>query len=372
MPHPDDSFAGEWSTTFGPMRIDVHGRKASGRYGDGGEFEGSIEGDTLRFAYSEPGERGKGSFRQLRHGKFVGEYLAQGADRARRWEGARGWDGVWDTTFGRMRLIHEADRIHGFYDGVGAASIDGTLDGARFTFRYAEPKAAGDAWFVLDEAGRRFAGEWRADGSGDWAEWTGTRLDPEPRVTWLFVVEAHWQRSLAENEYAFGNMLREVFARLPDVRVRQRFFHDAESLEHWCRELLYLPEPAVLVIASHGVPEGLSVHGEVINTTRVLETIRYAETLRLLHFSACLVGKDGEKALAKQPFPVSGYTTSVDWGASAMIEFTFLDMILNRGLAPAAAAALLPDLVTYAGDRAPEGSPYPAAGFRFFDAHRPG
>jgi hypothetical protein len=161
-------------------------------------------------------------------------------------------------------------------------------------------------------------------------------------------------------------MLREVFARVPGVRVRQRFFHDAGSLEHWCRELLYLPEPAILMIASHGVAEGLSVHGQVINTTRVLESVRHAESLRLLHFSSCLVGLDGEKALTNQPYPVSGYTTSIDWGASALLEFTYLDLILNRGLDPADAAAKLPELVTYAGDSVAEGSPYPAAGFRFF------
>lgn len=362
----EDSFIGDWLTSFGAMTLEASGRKIVGQYGDEGRLEGTVNGDTLDFTYTEPGERGAGSFRLLRHGKFVGRYTPSGADRALRWDGERGWDGVWDTTFGRLRLIHEAERIHGFYDGVGHASVDGRLDGERFAFHYTEPKAAGEAWFAMNEDGHGFSGEWRADGVKEWSEWTGTRLNPERHLTWLFVVEAHWQRSIAENEYAFGNMLREVFARLENVRVRQRFFHDAESLEHWCRELLYLPEPAVLVIASHGVPEGLSVHGEVINTTRVLESVRYAETLRLLHFSACLVGKDGEKALKKQPFPVSGYTTSVDWGASAMIEFTYLDMILNRGMDPADAAAMLPALVTYAADKAPEGSPYPAAGFRFF------
>jgi hypothetical protein len=191
-------------------------------------------------------------------------------------------------------------------------------------------------------------------------------VQAEPGFTWLVVLEAHWQRSLAESEYAFGHMLREVFARVPGVRVRQRFFHDGGSLEHWCRELLYLPEPAILMIASHGVAEGLSVHGQVINTTRVLESVRHAESLRLLHFSSCLVGLDGERALTDQPYPVSGYTTSIDWGASALLEFTYLDLILNRGLDPADAAAKLPELVTYAGDTVAPGSPYPAAGFRFF------
>ena len=159
-------------------------------------------------------------------------------------------------------------------------------------------------------------------------------------------------------------MLREFFARSASVRVRQRFFHDAESLYQWCRELLYLPEPAIVVIASHGVAEGLSVRGKIIDTKNVFAALRYVANLKLLHFSSCLVGLGGERA----PFPVSGYATSVDWGASALLEFTYLDLILNRGMEPAKAAAKLPLLVRYAGDRAPRGSPYPAAGFRFFPA----
>jgi hypothetical protein len=150
--------------------------------------------------------------------------------------------------------------------------------------------------------------------------------------------------------------------------VRQRFFHDAASLEHWCRELLYLSEPAILMIASHGLAEGLSVHGNLINTSRVLDSLRHVENLKLLHFSSCLVGRDGERALGRKAFPISGYTTSVDWGASALLEFTYLDLMLNRGMAPAQAAAALPRLVPFAGTRSPHGSQYRAAGFRFFPA----
>jgi hypothetical protein len=40
--------------------------------------------------------------------------------------------------------------------------------------------------------------------------------------------------------------------------------------------------------------------------------------------------------------------------------------MLNRGMSPAEAAAALPKLVSYAGAHAPRGSPYRAAGFRYF------
>ena len=162
----------------------------------------------------------------------------------------------------------------------------------------------------------------------------------------------------------YSREISELFARSSGVRVRQRFFGDEASLDQWCRELLVLPEPAIVVIASHGVAEGLSVRGKIIDTKNVFASLRYAANLKLLHFSSCLVGLGRERA----PFPVSGYATSVDWGASALLEFTYLDLILNRGMDPATAAAKLPLLVRYAGDRAPRGSPYPAAGFRFFPA----
>ena len=117
--------------------------------------------------------------------------------------------------------------------------------------------------------------------------------------------EGQWQRSTAEPEYALGNMLREIFARRATVRVRQRFFHDADGLAHWCRELAYLAEPAIVVVASHGSAQGLDVHGEGIPTGRVLDALRDARSLRLLHFSACLVGLDA--APPGSPYPPAGF-----------------------------------------------------------------
>jgi hypothetical protein len=275
-----------------------------------------------------------------------------------------GWSGVWETSFGRLRLVEEDARIRGLYECGGPAQLEGAPGNRALDFDYREPAVSGSGRFELADDGASFNGRWRPQGEDKWSQWNGFRLQPETEITWLVVLEAHWQRTLNEPEYAFGNMLREIFARAPRVRVRQRFFDDEDGLRQWCRELAYLPEPVVLVIASHGVAEGLSVRGKVIDTKRIFESLRDAATLALLHFSSCLVGLGKEQAA----FPVSGYTTSVDWGASALLEFTYLDLILNRGFDPAKAAATLPTLVRFAGDDAPPGSPYPAAGFRFFPA----
>lgn len=360
------SFDGTWRSTFGPLKLTTRGRTVSGQYGEHGMLSGKLKGDTLHFDYEEPGESGHGEFQLKRAGRFSGHYTPDGSKTMRAWSGERGWEGLWQTTFGRLRLLHEAGGVRGYYQAAGPASLTGKAKGGQLAFEYEEKAAGGEGRFEMADDGDTFTGEWRARGKKNWAEWTGKRIHAEPGVQWLFVLEAHWETSLAENDYAFGDMLRAVFARLANIRVRHRIFHDAESLAHWCREIHFLAEPVVLVIASHGNERGLSVHGETINTTRIIETLADVDALKLLHFSACLIANDEERVLKAPPFPVSGYTTSVDWGASAMIEFTLLDLVLNRGMTPDAAAATLPKLVSYVLDKAPKESPYPAAGFRFF------
>jgi hypothetical protein len=192
---------------------------------------------------------------------------------------------------------------------------------------------------------------------------------PLAGLTWLVVMEAHWQRALDEKEYAFGRMLQELFARVPWAQVRHRFYADEASLARWCRQLVYLPEPTVLVITGHGETSGLTVEGRPIAMPAVVDALRLADSLKLLHFSACLVGQDASQALKAAPFPVSGYTTPVDWAQSALTEFIYLDMILEKGLSPAKAAEQLLALVRFSGSAEIPGSPYRPAGFCFFEPH---
>jgi len=348
-------FPGRWFTSFGTMLLEQRASRVRGSYryrGAEGRIEGSVLGKALRFRYEEPGERGSGEFRLLRSGRFAGTYTPSGSRREARWDGHRGWDGIWETGFGRMRLVQEGSRVRGTYAGGGPATISGRVDGDRLVFRYREKGASGEGRFTIADNEEAFAGHWRPRGKRDWRPWSGHRVHRQAGVTWLVVLEAHWQRSLAEPEYSYGGMLREFLARQPQVRMRQRYFHDSASLERWCGEMSYLAEPSLLLIASHGLAAGLSVHGKLIDTRRVLASLRDAENLTLLHFSSCLVGTDSGRFLRGRPFPVSGYTTSVDWNASALLEFRYLDLILGQGLSPAAAAAKLPRR--------------PALGFRFF------
>jgi hypothetical protein len=373
------SFAGRWITSFGPMELQQDGNTIKGTYwyqGTPGPIDGVLEGDRYVFRYEDASGPGRGWFELSSYGQFRGQYCLDGTQDWHPWTGQREWDGIWDTSFGRMRLIQEDTRVHGFYDGMTPGQIEGTLEGSRLVFRYQEPAVAGEGWFELSEDTLSFAGEWRPDGAPSWGFWEARRVLPKPGATWLVVIEAHWQNSLADRDYSYGSMLKEIFARLPNVAVRQRFFNDEASLARWCREVVYFPDPAIVLIASHGTPAGVTVHGKTINTKLVIDCLRYAHNIQLLHFSACLVMKEeteGEfarKIEREVPFPISGYTTSVDWGGSALVEFNYLDMILGKRLTPERAAELLPKLVAYAGDEAPAESPYVGAGFRFFKAKR--
>jgi hypothetical protein len=366
-------FAGRWYTMFGPMDLTQKGKAVQGVYTWNGQecrISGQIEGDRFHFRYQEPMLSGEGWFALVRPARFEGQWRQDGQEPWLPWIGSRGYEGIWDTSFGLVRLVQEGERVFGFYEGLGSSTIEGRLQGEKLTFRYQEPNNAGDARFQLQEGGMFFDGEWKPDGGPVWQPWKGRRLWPTPGRVWLVVLEAHWQRHLMDKEYSFGSMLKEFFARVPGVQFCHRFFNNEAGLRRWCRDLMYIPEPMVVSIATHGTPQGLCVHGETVSPTALSETLRYADHITLLHFSACLMMLEGPgmeivRELRRHTrFPISGYTTSVDWAASAVAEFTYLDLILARGLSPERAAQELPRLLSFAGDQVAADSPYPAAGFR--------
>src|SRR5262245_43616580 len=270
-------FSGRWFTTFGAMDLTQDGKHVHGSYGGLATLEGTVKRNRLVFRYQEPNAAGEGWFERQRYGKFTGRWRADGDEVWREWNGQRGYDGVWETTYGRMRLFHHDDHIDGLYEGAGGASLRGKLDGDRFVFRYQEPNSAGDGSFALSEDAETFHGDWQQRRSTQWGAWAGRRVHPIPGLRWLVVLEAHWQRSLGDEEYSFGEMLTEFFARTSGVKVRHRFFANEASLEKWCRELIYLAEPAVLSIATHGSPQGLVAHGRPIPPAVLIDPLQAAE-----------------------------------------------------------------------------------------------
>lgn len=370
-----NDFSGKWQTSFGPMDLAQEGARVHGSYvyrGSECPVEGKVSEGRLTFTYQEAAVHGEGWFELARRGNaFSGQYRPDGQEQWQRWEGERiGFDGLWNTSFGLMRLVQEGDQVIGFYEAGGAAEIDGQREDSRLVFDYREPRVRGRGRFELAADGLSFQGEWNPRGGSAWMPWQGIRVRPQPDLTWLVVIEAPWQRFLADQEYSFGNMLREFFARLTHVQVRHRFFTNEAGLRRCCRDLFYIAEPVVLVLATHAHPDGIHVDGQTIAVPALADALRHAETLQLVHFSACLL-MQGPPGLAdlgvwssRARLPISGYRTSVDWAASAIIEFTFLDLVLSRRLSPAAAAEQLVKLLPFAGDEGVPDGAFPAAGFK--------
>ncbi len=369
----DADFTGKWISTFGPLEITRNGDGIRGEYRFGtvrGEIVGAVAGSRLSFRYREPSVAGEGWFDLVRPCRFAGKWRPDGSDRWFDWNGERLYEGIWNSSFGPLRLVHNGDgTVCGFYELGGPSDIKGSIDGNRLSFSYREPQAGGEGIFQLSDDQMSFSGEWKQEGQSSWQQWHGQRMMPMPGIIWLVVLESHWQRYLMEKEYSFGAMLEAFFSRLPHVNIRHRFFTDGESLRQWSRGLMYIPEPVVLVVASHATDDGLNAMGAIIGPEYLLEGVRYADSLYLVHFSSCLImGRTGPGSMAAElhalkRFPVSGYTTSVDWAASAIIEFTYLDFILERGMPPALASEQVCKTMAFAKESAPEGSPFPAAGF---------
>ena len=351
-------FTGRWFTTFGRMDLEQSGSRVQGAYHLAEnvrcEIQGTVKDGVLEFRYREPHAAGNGWFRLTRYGKFSGRWKADQSDDGGFWQGHRGFDGVWQTSYGLVCLIEEEDRILGFYEQAKGASLQGGKPAGksnhhRLDFQFQEARSRGDGFFQLDECGLSFEGKRRRGSGGSWQPWHGRRVCPRPGLRWLVVFEAHWQRLLQERNYSLGGMLREFFARVPPVEVSHRFFASETDLATWCREILYIPEPVTLVVATHGSRRGLKGHSGTIPLDALVEHLRYADNVNLLHFSSCYAengsnGGFGPSLCGRVPFPVSGYAQRANWAATALIDFTYLDLILAQNQTPEQAAKQVPQL----------------------------
>jgi len=120
-------FTGRWFTPFGRMDLKQSGEHVTGAYrGDvmRREVVGEVDGEVLTFRYREPQATGTGWFKLKRHGMFSGRWIEDGRGVGSFWHGHREFDGVWQTSFGPLRLVQEADRIIGFYEAPGGGRME--------------------------------------------------------------------------------------------------------------------------------------------------------------------------------------------------------------------------------------------------------
>lgn len=377
--HPLPSFTGTWQTTYGEMTLTEQGGKIEGTYAytSGATISGRREKNRFTFTYQEPHAKGEGWFELAADGKtFAGEWRSDGGEQWLPWKGERttassqvSFDGLWETTYGRMRLNQDAGQVIGSYSYAAGSKIAGSVAGRTLKVRYTEPTAAGEAEFTLAANGESFVGRWKPDGATVWQPWTGRRVKPKADTVWLVVIEANWENSLAEPEYSFGQMLKSFFSRDRRVQVRQRYFTDEASLRRWLTEVKYLAEPVVISLSTHGQPTGVSVGGQTIGAKAIAESLHGAGNVKLLHFSACLamlsdLPDEIHRHLGPTKIPISGYTTSVDWGASAVFEFMYFELLLCRGYAPKKAHEHVLKLLPYGGDQQVKGTEFAPLGLK--------
>ncbi|MDX2277403.1 MAG: hypothetical protein NW206_18300 [Hyphomonadaceae bacterium] len=93
--------------------------------------------------------------------------------------------GEWDTTYGRMVLTQDGNRVagsyvYGLFSTRGA--VEGVVQNGRLFFRYTEPAAAGEGWFQASDGAMSFEGQWRRDGVTSWSSWRGVRIGEPPQM----------------------------------------------------------------------------------------------------------------------------------------------------------------------------------------------
>lgn len=383
-PAPPASFAGEWQTTFGPMVLSQEGDRVRGTYElDGGRIDGAVTGDVLRFTYTENRAAGEGEFTLAPTGRsFEGKWRVRGTEEWRTWTGTKlvandTFEGVWQTSFGPMRLVVTGAAAAGTYALGGGSTILGKIDDSRFEFTYEEPGGVvGVGWFELAPDGQSFNGRWAEGPAGTTPDkpWTGRRVVPQRGRAWLIILEAHWEGSISEHEYSYGRMLREYFQRIPAVQVRHRYFDGVDDLRRWCAELAYIPEPIVLYISTHGAPAGIMVNGATIGAKEVAEMLPQQSTIKLLHLGGCLMmagdlPSDILRCLGdRATFPISGFTEAVDWGTSALVDFAYLTLLFEHDMTPRKAVDAMHRMISFSRDPS-EGStrrigPLPPCGLR--------
>lgn len=376
------NFAGRWQTTYGLMELRSMPGGFTGTYNGGtASISGRLEGRRFIFVYLEPQVAGKGWFELDEQGTgFEGKWSQDGSEIGGSWKGRRvgdlarpSFEGLWQTSYGRMRLSVEGKEVTGTYLFSGTSRIEGQVEGDRLSFEYVQPNGEeGTGVFELTAGGQAFQGTWQATGASRPGKWSGTRIEAQPGKAWLVILEANWEAGLHAPEYSYGAMLRSFFSRSPNVLVRHRFVNDVADLNRWCAEVAYLAEPVVLYLSSHGTEEYIVLGDENADATQLTQALADIPNLRLLHFGSCSVlGGDVPQKISaarteSRRFPISGFTLPADWAGSALVDFTYLELVLGRGLAPFDAVRATREMLTFAKEHS--GGPISGSGLSIYDA----
>jgi hypothetical protein len=82
-------------------------------------IEGSLRDGKFHFTYRSRPLKARAGLRLVRHGRFAGQWRPKGSSTWSSWRGEREFEGIWETSFGLLRLVQEPEHVLGVYEMKG-------------------------------------------------------------------------------------------------------------------------------------------------------------------------------------------------------------------------------------------------------------
>lgn len=141
--------------------------------------------------------------------------------------------GTWDTTYGRLTLRQEGDKVTGYYIMEVPCWIDGKVVGGKLKFDYEEPDAKGSGTFEIAKDGKSFDGKWGVAGQEQTEAWTGTRMSdkvPQKVNTYAGTYQTTFGKMVLKQDgakvtghYLMGDMKCDIEGKVDGLVLKFRY-----------------------------------------------------------------------------------------------------------------------------------------------------
>lgn len=149
----------------------------------------------------------------------------------------------------------------------------------------------------------------------------------------IIVLESDWENDLNTTQSVYPAV--EMFAAHNSVAICHKHYHDGEELFKWIADFINHKQHEICYIAGHGKGKRLEGLNRNINIGKLFDKIsQFPKTRKIkkgLYFGTCESGKNIDELFNKSNNTISwvaGYTSSVPWIASTMIDILFFDYYL--------------------------------------------
>jgi predicted esterase len=165
----DSPWDGLWISSKGLIELTQTGTQVSGKFGEDGTFDGSIDGNELKFEFKRGRESGTGSASISESGrqfsadvnsnfsqyKLVANKKNENAEDAETMD----FSGLWLSSMGTLKLEQDGTEVTGSIGPEGWSSVNnGEVIGTRLEFDYVVRNFKGKAWLEQTEDGKSLFG----------------------------------------------------------------------------------------------------------------------------------------------------------------------------------------------------------------------